>query len=941
MSRVPLRAVTIAAAVVAGLGSLLYVLAPVIEQTARYDWTSSPEQRSVALPLSPPRPAELSIMLPCAALAAPGTSTAPLVGTVNAAQGDHRIPGTAGADRLARDALRIGWTDGRLVITSAGGRVASLVPGQLRDCSTLTVRLRPAGSAILLDDRPVITDPKDRRPVLTGLFTDPAAGPVRFTVVADTQFSSTPSAFKIIIGVLAAAALALAFAGLRRADPVRRRTPVRFRPGPADAAVAVIMIGWAMIGSGTDDDGFIAQIARTGQVDGYYGNYVRWYNTPEAPFGWYYAVIDLFGRVGWEPLWLRLLPLLLGLAGWLVLRHLLLPRLIARPSPWVVAGLAAGMLLPWLVYGNSLRPEPWFALGLIIVLWLVDVGRTERRAVPIAAAAAVAGLTTGVGPTGLVAFAPLLAALPSLIKIIGRRQRALGATAVWLTVLAAAGIALLPMFADQTLGSTLASIAARNHDGPSYAWYDDWLRYAQLLESSFPRNITVWPALAVAIFVAAGWRRFAPVPGLRTRLAGLLLGSYFLFFPILMFSPTKLYHHFGALTMITGLVIAVAVQMLSRSAVPAAALAGLTAGLAVAAGLSLRQSNAWWEVARLGVWSDDGPIHLGRVELATPVMIIGLAAALVIFVAGRTRIGRWTPRILARVLVAGLALTVLVEPLALAKAALARPGRYTGAAASAATLTGNRCALERSLRAEPDPANGVLGAIRPGHDFPGRNGDGVPVRTMITEGRFSSGWYAIPPESIEGGQVVVRVGTPAKGDRVWLETDHDRKVLLNRDGRSGDLAVSLARHGGATRVRVVAETRPGSRLSVTAPRIPRTVPLAELVGDRPVYLGWRIAFYASCLRPASLAAGRAELPAYAFGRKPIEHLARMGSPFAGVPDLAGFRWIPLYPATPDDAFRRLGYGLYRVVPAGIEPAPAPTRGEAWRWGWTSTPAITR
>lgn len=939
MSRVPLRAVTIAAALVAGVFSLLYVLAPVIEKTAEYHWTSSPGQRAVALPMSPPRPAELSIMLPCVSLADPRVDGL-LVGTVNTAFGDHAVPGITGASRLARDGLRIGWSGGLLSVRSAGSRLAALEPAQLRTCSTLTVRLRPDGSAVLADDRILAGDGKDRRPPVTGLFTSPDAGAVRFAVRADTQFASSPSVLKIIIGAIAVIVLAVAFAGLRRADPSRSRAPARFRPGPADAAVAVIMIGWTMIGSGTDDDGFIAQIARTGQVDGYYGNYVRWYNTPEAPFGWYYAVVDLLGRVSWEPLWLRLFPLLLGLAGWLVLRHLLLPRLIAQPSPLVITGLAAGMLLPWLVYGNSIRPELWYALGLILVLWLVDVGRTERRALPIAVAAAVAGLTTAIGPTGLVTFGPILVALPSLIKIIGRRHRPLGSAAAWLTVLAAAGIALLPMFADQTLGSTLASVAARNHDGPSYAWYDDWRRYVQVLGSSFPRNITVWPALAVAIFLAAGWRRFGTVPGLRSRSAGLLLGSYFLFFPILMFSPTKLYHHFGALTLITGLVVALAVQVLSRSTVPAAATAGLTAGLAVAAGLSLRQSNTWWEVARVGVWSDEVPVRLGRIELATPVLIIGLAAAVLIFVVGRLRPGPIGP-ILSVALVAGLALVVLVEPLALAKAALARPGRYTVAAAMATTLAGERCVLERSLRAEPDPANGVLDAIRPGHDFPDRDDDGVPVRTATSAGRFSSGWYAIPPESIEGGLVVIRVGTPSKGDRVWLETDHGRKVRLNQDGRYGDLSVSLARHGGATRVRVVAESRSGSRLSVSAPRIPRTVDLVTLVGDRPAFVDWRIGFYAACLRPASLVAGRAELPAYAFGRHAVGNLGRMGSPFAATPDLARFRQVPLYPATPDEAFRRLDYTLHRVVPAAISPAPAPVPGEVLRWGWTRTPPITR
>ncbi len=945
----PLRAagdrVAIAAAVIAGLCSLLYVLAPVIENTVDYRWTSSAAEPSVALPLSPPRPAELTVTLPCGGLSR-RTAALPvaLISTVNAARGGRAAPvpapGTPGTERLAREAFRIELAADRLQVRSAGATLAELVTDRLRSCSTLTAVLRSSGSTIKLDDAVIASDSKDRRPVVTGLFTDPTAGPVEVRVAADMQFQVSPTVIKILFGVLAAVALGLAFAALGRRDRIRRLRPrPRLRLGPVDAAVSVIMIGWIMIGSGTDDDGFIAQIARNGEVAGFYGNYVRWDNTPEAPFGWYYAVLDVVGRlVGWETLWLRLVPLLLGLAGWLVLRHLLLPRLIPRPSRWVIIGSAAAMLVIWLVFGNTIRPEPWFALGLVIVLWLVDVARTEWRVLPLLAATTVAGLTTAIGPTGLVAFAPLLAALPSLIKIFGRRPPATR-VAIILTALAGTGIALLPMFADQTLGSTLASVAARNHYGPSYAWYDDWGRYAQVLESSFGRNLTLWPPLVLAIFVAFCWRRYGRVPGLRPRLAGLVIGTYFLFFPILMFSPTKLYHHFGGLILITPLIIAITIQLLTRWRVPAAAVAALIAGLAISGGLALRQENGWWEVARLGVWSITEPIHVGPIEVATPVLIIGLLLALLIFVAGRAGWARPVPRLLSYSAVIGLAVAVLLPPLIFSKAILSRSDRYTIGAASVASLTGGRCTLEHSLRAEPDPAGGVLDPMTANHSFPGRNRDGVPVWSATGAATLTSGWYAVPPESSEGGQVVVRIGSAQRGDRVWVQTDRGAKVRLSG---TGDQILSLTRHGGAGRVRVLAEAGPESRLTVTAPRIPRTVDLAGLIGDQPTYVDWRIGFYAPCLRPAAVTGGRVELPVYAFGRQPMKNLITpAGSPFSAVPDLTNARWIPLYPATPDRSFQQLGYSLYRVVPMIDDAGPAAHIGTAWRWGWTRTPTIVQ
>ena len=65
--------------------------------------------------------------------------------------------------------------------------------------------------------------------------------------------------------------------------------------------VVVVLGVWTVIGPMTVDDGYIAGIVRGRDENGFVGNVYRWFNAPEAPFGWFYEVLDLWSRIGQTP----------------------------------------------------------------------------------------------------------------------------------------------------------------------------------------------------------------------------------------------------------------------------------------------------------------------------------------------------------------------------------------------------------------------------------------------------------------------------------------------------------------------------------------------------------------------------------------------------------------------------------------------------------------
>ena len=124
---------------------------------------------------------------------------------------------------------------------------------------------------------------------------------------ADNRYDSVSGTLKIVATVLACVALGASLWFLRRLDDrdARRVLHNRRRLSRAlqgrdmlrDSLVVGVLAVWAVIGSMTSDDGYILAIAQGAESSGYIGNYFRWFNAPEAPFGWFYQLYSLWSGI--------------------------------------------------------------------------------------------------------------------------------------------------------------------------------------------------------------------------------------------------------------------------------------------------------------------------------------------------------------------------------------------------------------------------------------------------------------------------------------------------------------------------------------------------------------------------------------------------------------------------------------------------------------------
>ncbi|GAA2813853.1 hypothetical protein GCM10010470_56650 [Saccharopolyspora taberi] len=294
---------------------------------------------------------------------------------------------------------------------------------------------------------------------------------------------------------------------------------------------------WTLIGPITVDDGYIAGIVRGRGENGYVGNVYRWLNAPEAPFGWFYELYHLWSQVSAAPLWLRLPSTLLGILCWILLSRLVIPRVGVR-SRWLTA---VTFLAWWLPFNLGLRPEPWVAAGSLAAFCLVERAIALRAPRPLALALLIAGLTTAVTPSGLMAFAPVLAALRPVLRLV-RANPALPAAAM--------ACALLPMFADQSFAAVVEATRVRKLIGGDQPWFEEFDRYARLLEpGTFEGSLARRAPVLLTLLGLLGWVRGRAAADRMALAVVLSLG-------VLVISPTKWTHHFGALAGIGAAVLA-------------------------------------------------------------------------------------------------------------------------------------------------------------------------------------------------------------------------------------------------------------------------------------------------------------------------------------------------------------------------------------------------
>jgi hypothetical protein len=923
-----LRVIALVAGLVSVLAALAVPFAPVSRPDVTYSWPApgSSSPAPAAIPMLPYQPVTTTASVTCAAARSvpPGTV---LLSTVPPdpdplAEPLHGLTMTTSADSGGSVLVSVGGRDMAPVALPGGPCTLRLVSGI--DATTVTL-VAPAS------ERPTVSRlDGDTRPAVAGAFTGAASSAgVSLSAVADTRFQTSAGPLKIGLGVVSVVAFVVALGALvvsgrrrrRSAGPAVSDVPpltsdVRMnssshRPSRnrlVDVGVVLGLLAWQVIGPLTVDDGYIAGIVRSLRQNGQVGTVFRWLNSPETPFGWFYDVLALIARADPAPFWLRLPATVLAIVGWFLLSRAVLPRLGLERLPKLVPWLAGVVYLAWwLPYDLGVRPEPWVLVGSTAVLVLTERAVERRSVTPFVVALLVAGLTLAVTPTGLMAFAPLVAAVVPLVRLV--RTSGPGVVTTLVVGIAALGLTLVVVYADQTWASVLDSVGIRTLIGGDRPWTDEYARYASLLtvgdaDGNLGRRAPVL-LLALALGALAFVRR---VP--RSAYAHRIVVTTLLSFVSLAFTPTKWTHHFGAFA-----VLGVATTLLALDAwlrAPADAeqaprrAAWAVALAAGASGLTLAGYNQWhWITSYAITWSTLSP-QLGGVRFADAVLVLGVVLAVGCAVVAIRRTVRrertdTDTESLERVFpdsrllglaptlaIAVVVLVVAIEVLSFARTSIQRRDSYTLASDSVESLHGRSCGIADRLQVETDPLAGLLPAAGPGR-APTTTPDGPTMAGAALPGwrgpGVTTGWFALPgPDAAAPGPVVVTLTGPvAHGDVVAELGTRDgqggfttgTRVPLDEDAtqysastsvdapRSRDLRLDPALGARWNAIRFVSSTDAPADQGFSAPRIAKLTPWNDvLTPGTPAADDWPGAFLFPCTPFPPLRDGIAALPGW-------------------------------------------------------------------------------
>ncbi|PVZ09510.1 arabinosyltransferase domain-containing protein [Actinomycetospora cinnamomea] len=605
-----------------GLGLLGTVLAvlfpflPVVQDTATITWPSATTgTRPVDAPLVAYRPETMSITVPCRAVQDLDARTGPAATVVSTYP-----PLSPDGPQVG---MRLSVENGQLVLNDRGQQMAT-APVPAGDC---TVRVTSDAGSTLIDlgIGQEIRLPFDARPQVVGIYSDlddsrDDVSGVAVSITPDTRFETSPTALKYLAGVLAVLATAGGVWALHALDVRAGRRAPRLAPKGwwwptgRDVVVTAVLGIWAVIGSQTSDDGYILGIARARESAGYIGNYYRWFNVPEAPFGWFYELYALWIRVDDSVLWLRVPSLLMGIVSWLLISREMLPRLGQQVRRSKAAAWAAAMvfLAFWLPYNNGLRPEPVVVISALLAFCAVERGVATRRLAPVALGLLAAAFAVAATPTGFIAVAPFLAAARPLWKLVSERVRFGGWLPVMAPVFASGLLVLVVIYADQTWAAVWEATRLRTLMGPNWSWFQEVVRYQSLFgtaaDGSLARRFPVLLLmLGIAVCIVVLLRR-DKITGAALGPSQRLIGSSVVAFAVLALTPTKWTHHFGAFAAL-GAGMAALTALATSSDVLRSRRNRLLflAALFVVLALAFTGPNTWWYTSNWGVPFNAGP----------------------------------------------------------------------------------------------------------------------------------------------------------------------------------------------------------------------------------------------------------------------------------------------------------------------------------------------
>jgi arabinosyltransferase B/arabinosyltransferase C len=641
------------------LAAIGVLLAPVTTNDPVVSWPQAGQQpRSTVLPLVPYRPLSLDARVPCTALSA-------LDQRPGGGEALRTLPASAGQTGTLSQGLVV-QVHGGAIRVSASGKSLVQEPLPAGEC-TYRVLADAAGVRVLRDGVTRGAAPV-QVPQVNELSTDldgqDAATGLGVSLHTDARYESTPTALKIVLLVVCAGAL-LALLGLAwrwwgaLTAPLRRPRLSWLRV--PDAVLLVVSAVWVVLAPMNFDDSWYLLMARGAHNTGSIGNAIYMFNVTETPFLASQYVLTLWGALGgWGLAWMRLVPLIYGVATWLVLRRVLVtgfgPELDTPRAAWA---LLVAHLLWWLPYGMTLRPEPLIVLLAATTLLLAELARQRRSAGVLAAAVTTAALAMTVSPSGLVAVAPLVLAAPWCWAWL-RVQPPVTRRAVVL-LLAAAGLAsvVLVACADATLGDVLEATAVHQWYYQAFPWYQEYVHYQTILSfkdsSQWTRRAPVVLTIAVLMFVAMSSLRkpranadsadSADPTSPAQRLLVSSAACSALALALLAPTPTKFVNHFGAAAAAPTVLLAAA---LLRSPLHRWARRSVGVRLSVA-GTVLLVGAVSWSFAGPNIWrpySDRGQPFgnhatltedrvdlvdvrpkLGPVQLANPLLWVAVALA--------------------------------------------------------------------------------------------------------------------------------------------------------------------------------------------------------------------------------------------------------------------------------------------------------------------------
>lgn len=777
------RTTALTAALTGALGVLFALLTPfmpVHQTTAALDWPQRGSLEGVTAPLLSYVPDRVEVTVPCSAVGAlpGGTGTLVATGPVDAPDTLRRGL-TIGVETLPdqRRMLEVVVRNTPLLTVD----VAALAAPGCREIAfsgdTKTVEAEVRG--IKAPDGSALAGSKDNgfdyRPQTVGVFTDlhgavTDSTRIQFRADIDTRYSTVPAAARWVVIVLAIALILTSLLALHRLDVAadgrrhRRALPRGWwRPTKLDSTVIALLVGWHFIGANTSDDGYILTMARTAEAAGYTANYYRWYGAPETPFGWYYQAFAWLSHISTASPWVRIPALICGIATWLIISREVVPRLgraaRSRFSLWAAAGV---FLVYWFAFNNGLRPEPVIALGALLTWCSVERAIATGRVLPFAAAAVFAGWTVAAGPTGIMTVAALLAGVRPVGRRILARART-GPLGFRLTVAAsvapvlAAGVLLVPIiFSKLTASAFVAKTLMQSDVGTvvdTKKWFNEIDRYSALFtftaDGGIARRFAVIITLACLLLAGAVLLRKGRIPGASLgpsrRLVVVTLGALLL----LMFTPTKWTHQFGAFAGLAGALAGLAAIALAPAALRSARNRALSAAvILLVLGLSFSGPNGWWYASNYGVpWGESTVLALGSVFFAGAGVALLVAGWMHFHEPDPAPVPARAERVVkffgrqSSITWAAWAVVVLCIGSMLATTGITQFSSFSNGKANLRAVGGSDCNLADYVLTEPDPTAGLLhpvgGDARDGLAGPGTTGvspDGVPTIINATTG---------------------------------------------------------------------------------------------------------------------------------------------------------------------------------------------------------------